>query len=123
MLTDLFLKEVNNRNLWNFELSSRESMKIAIWIDIGFQQRNRQISQNLNTCNFCSLPVLKAQCNFRAEKYTDAGIVINYDYSQNEDVFKTLTKVDIFQLYMSYDTFRFSIIRAVDIGQTYMFSL
>ena len=38
----VFMKEVNNQNLWNFELGSHENMNVPIWIIIGFQQRDRQ---------------------------------------------------------------------------------
>ena len=58
----VFLKEVNNQNLWNFELGSHENMNVPIWIIIGFQQRDRQDSQNLNNDTFCRLPVVSAQC-------------------------------------------------------------
>ena len=33
----IFMKEVNNQNLCNFELGSQESMNIPMWIIIGFQ--------------------------------------------------------------------------------------
>ena len=36
----VFMKEVNNQNLWNFELGSHENMNVPIWIIIGFQQRD-----------------------------------------------------------------------------------
>ena len=37
MLTGLFfLKELNNQNLWNFDMGSQESMNVPIWILIGF---------------------------------------------------------------------------------------
>ena len=32
----VFMKEVNNQNLWNFELVSHENMNVPIWIIIGF---------------------------------------------------------------------------------------
>ena len=56
------MKEVNNQNVWNFELVSHENMNVPIWITIGFQQRDRQDNQNLNNDNFCRLPVVSAQC-------------------------------------------------------------
>ena len=58
----VFMKEVNNQNLWNFELGSHENMNVPIWNIIGFQQRDRQDSQNLNNDTFCRLPVVRAQC-------------------------------------------------------------
>ena len=42
----VIMKEVKNQNLWNFDLGSQESMKVPIWTNIGFQQRDRQVSQN-----------------------------------------------------------------------------
>ena len=44
----IFVTEVSNQNLWNFELDSQESMNVPIWIIIGFQQQDRQDSQNWN---------------------------------------------------------------------------
>ena len=40
----VFMKEVNNQNLWNFELGSQESMNVPIRIILGFQERDRQDS-------------------------------------------------------------------------------
>ena len=56
----VFMKEVNNQNVWNFELGSQENINVPIWIIIGFQQRDRQHSQNLNNDTFCRLPVVSA---------------------------------------------------------------
>ena len=81
----VFMKEVINQNLWNFELGSQENMNVPIWIIIGFQQQDRQDSQNLNNDTFCRLPVVSAQCVIGTEKYPDAAILLNYDdddYSQ-----------------------------------------
>ena len=55
------MKEVNNQKLWNFELGSQESVIVPVWIILGFQQRDRQDSQNLNDDAFCRLPVASAQ--------------------------------------------------------------
>ena len=102
----VFMKEVNNQNVWNFELGSHENMNMPIWIIIGFQQRDRQDSQNLNNDTFCRLPVVSAQCIIGTEKYPDAGILLNYDdddysqgYHQIKEAFRALTKDDILQLY------------------------
>ena len=75
----VFMKEMNNQNVWNFELGSHENMNVPIWIIIGFQQRDRQDSQTLNNDTFCRLPVVSAQCIIGTEKYPDAGILLNYD--------------------------------------------
>ena len=58
----VFMKQVNNQNIWNFELGSHENMNVPIWIIIGFQQQDKQDSQNLNNDTFCRLPVVSAQC-------------------------------------------------------------
>ena len=71
----VFMKEVNNQNVWNFELGSHENMNVPIWIIIGFQQRDRQDSQNLNIDTFCRLPVVSAQSIIGTEKYPDVGIL------------------------------------------------
>ena len=65
----VFMKEVNNQNLWNFELGSQENMNVPRYIFIGFQQRDRQDSQNLNIDTFCRLPVTTAECIVGTEKY------------------------------------------------------
>ena len=70
----VFMKEVNNQNLWNFELGSQENMNVPIRLIIGFQQQDRQDSQNLNNDTFCKLPVVSAQCVIGTEKYPDTGI-------------------------------------------------
>ena len=40
----VFMKEVKNQNLWNFELGTIENLNVPKWIIIGFQQRDRQHS-------------------------------------------------------------------------------
>ena len=127
----LFTKEVNNQNVWNFELGSHENMNVPIWIIIGFQQRDRQDSQNLNNDTFCRLPVVSAQCIIGTEKYPDAGILLNYDdddysqgYHQIKEAFKALTKDDILQPYISEADFRRSNVAANDIGYNlYVFDI
>ena len=90
----VFLKEVNDQNLWNFELNSQESMNVPILIIIGVQQRNGQDSQNLNIDSFFRLPVVISECIIGTEKHPDSGILINYDdyfnqgYSQIKEAFR-----------------------------------
>ena len=127
----VFMKEVNNQNLWNFELGSHENMNMPIWIILGFQQRDRQDSQNLNNDTFCRLPVVSAQCIIGTEKYPDAGILLNYDdddysqgYHQIKEAFKALAKDDILQPYISEEDFRTSNVRAADVGYNlYVFDI
>ena len=116
------MKEVNNQNLWNFELQGQENMNVPIWITIGFQQQDRQDSQNLNNDTFCRLPVVSAQCVIGTEEYPDAGILLNYDvdysqgYGQIKEAFKALTKDDILQPYICEEDFRSSNVAANDVG-------
>ena len=125
------MKEVNNQILWNFELGSQENMNVPIWIIIGFQQQDRQDSQNFENDTFCRLPVVSAQCVIGTEKYPDAGILLNYtndDYSQSyhqiKEAFKALTKDDILQPYISEEDFRTSKVRAADVGYNlYLFDI
>ena len=125
------MKEVNNQNLWNFELGSQESMNVPIWIIIGFEQQDEQDSQDLNNDTFCKLPVVSAQCIIGTEKYPDAGISLSYDdddysegYHQIKEAFKALTKDDVLQPYISEQDFRFSNVRATDVGYNlYVFDI
>ena len=117
------MKELNNQNLGNFELGSQEPMNVPIWIILGFQQRDRQDSQNLNNETFCRLPVTSCQCLIGTEKYPHAGILLNYDdenysqgYGQIMEAFRALTKNDILQTYIGDTDFKSSNVRADDIG-------
>ena len=125
------MKEVNNQNLWNFELGSQENMNVPIWIIIGFQQQDRQDSQNLNKDAFYRLPIVSAQCIIGTEKYPDAGIILNYDdddyaqgYHESKEAFKALTTDDILQPYISEEDFRSSNDAANDVGYSlYVFDI
>ena len=127
----VFMKEVNNQTLWNFELGSQENMNVPIWIIIGFQQRDRQDSQNLKNDTFCRLPVVSAQCIIGTEKYPDANNLLNYDdddysqgYGQIKEALRALIKYDILQPYISDDKFRTSNVRADDVGYNlYLFDI
>ena len=122
----VFIKEKKNQKLWNFELGSQENMNVPLWIFVGFQQQDRQDSQNLNNDTFCGLPVVIAQCVIGTEKYPDAGILLKYDdddysegYHQNKEAFKALPKDDILQPYISEEDFRTSNVRAADFDIRY----
>ena len=98
----VFMKEVNNQILLNFELVSFESMNNPIWILMGFQKQYRQDSQNLNNDIFCRLLVTSGQCRIGTDKYCDAAILLNYDdddnsqdYGRIDEAFRSLTKGDI----------------------------
>ena len=118
-----FMKEVNNQNLWNFELGIQENMNVPICIIIRFQQRDRQDSQNLNSDTFCRLPVVSPQCVNGTEIDPDAGILLNYDdddyshgYAQIKEAFTALTKDNNLQPYIGFDDFRSSNFKVDDVG-------
>ena len=76
---------------------------MCLMIIIGFQEGDRQDSQNLKNDTFCRLPVTSAQCFIGMKKYVDAAILLNYDdvndYSQGdtqiEEFLRTSTEDDV----------------------------
>ena len=111
----VFMKEVNTQNLWSFEIGTHEGVNIPIWIIIGFQQRERQDSQNMNNDTFYRPPVTSAQGIIAPEKYPDSAFLLKYDdddynqgYGQIKEAFKAQTKDDILQPYKSDNDFRSS---------------
>ena len=121
------MKEVKNQNLWIFELGGQKSVNIPIWVFIGFQQRNRQNSQNFNTDTFFRLPVTSAHCVIGTGKNPDGGVLLNYDvddysqgYGQIKEVFRALTKDDILQPIISDHDFRSPNVRADDVGYIFI---
>ena len=71
------MEEVNTQNLWSFDLETHDGINIPIRIVIGFQQIERQDSQNMKNGSFFRPPVTSAQCIIRTEKYLDSAILIN----------------------------------------------
>ena len=105
------MKEIYIQNLWIFKLGSQESMNDPLWMNVVFQQRDRQDSQSVNIDTFKRLSVISAQCIIGTENYLDAAILINFDdfslrFGQFEEVFRALTKDDILQPYISDHDFR-----------------
>ena len=94
-----------------------------LWKNIGFQQRDRQNSKDLNDDTFCRLPVTSCQANIRTENYSQSGILLNYDdddksqgYSRIKEAFRALTEENIKHSYISDNDFRSSNVRADDVG-------
>ena len=121
-----FYERVEYSESMEFELGSQESMNVPLWIFIGFQQKDRQDSQNLKKYTFCRLPVISAQGIFETEKYPDDSILLNYDddyyshgYGQNNEASRALTKNDILQLFIRDTDFRSPNIRVDDVGYKY----
>ena len=111
----VFMKELKTQNLWNFELGKQEGINVPIWIIIGFQQQDRQNSQNENNDTFYRPSVTSTQCIIGTEKYPDSSFLLNYDnddynqgYGQIKQAFRALTKDDILQPYIFDHDFRSS---------------
>ena len=106
-------------------------MNVPIWTFIGFQQRDRQDSQNLNKDTFCRLPVTRAQAIIGKAKYPDSNILLNFDdddysqgYCQIEEACTDSTKDDLIQPYISYYKIRSSNVSADDVGYNlYVFDI
>ena len=73
------MKKVSSQNPWNFELSSHEKLNALIWINVGFQRKNKTKFAKPDYDTFCRLPVISAQCTIGTENYLDAGILLIYD--------------------------------------------
>ena len=104
-------------------MGSQETMNVFKWIILGFQQRYRQDSQNLNIDTLCKLAVTSSQCIIGTENYPNAGILLNHDdddysqgYTQNKEASRASTKDDILQPYISLDILGSSNIRIDDVG-------
>ena len=122
------MKKVYYQNLWNFKLGSQESMNIPIWINIGFQQRKIQDSQNLVDDVFHRLPVTRAQCIFGTEKNQDAGKLLYCDvddYSQGygliREAFRALTKMTSLNLIYHMMILELQTLGLMMLAKTYTF--
>ena len=72
----VFLKELNIQISWTFELGTKEGLNIPIWINVGFQQQDRQDSQNLNNDTLYRPPVTSGQCIFSLEKSLECKFIL-----------------------------------------------
>ena len=109
----ILMREVNTRKLWTLELRTAERMNAPSWIIVGVQQRDRQNSKELNFDTFYRPPVTSAQCLTGTEKHPGSAILVKYHddeyspgYCQIEEVFRALTKDDIFKPFLSDHYFR-----------------
>ena len=91
----VFMQEVKNQKLWQFQIGVEEGINIPILILIGFQQQDRENSQNLIKDTSGRLPVTSAQCIIGTEIKPDSAILLNYDdddcshgYHQIKEVFR-----------------------------------
>ena len=108
----VFMTEVITQNFWTFELAIQEGINVSMWIYVVFQENERQHDQNSNNDTFYRMPVTSCQCIVGTEKYADSAVLLNYDddvcsqgYGQIKETFKTLTKDNILQPYISEHDF------------------
>ena len=111
----LFIKNKNPQSFWNFELGTQEVINVPIRIFVGFQEVDRQNSQNLNNDTFCRPPVTSAHVVIGKERYPDNSVLINYDndvypqaYGQIKEAFKALKQDEFLQPYISEHDIRSS---------------
>ena len=75
----VFKKEVKTQKFWTFEITSQGRLNVPIWNIVGFQQQNRQDSQNLSNDTFYRPRVASAQCLIGTEKNPDSAVWLNYN--------------------------------------------
>ena len=73
----VFMKKLNTQNLWHFDLQTEEEILFPIWINIAFQQKDRQDSQNIKNGLHYRPPVTSAQCNIGTEKCSGSAILLS----------------------------------------------
>ena len=105
---NIFMKKANSRNLWTFELITKKRKNIPTWVFVGFQQKDRQGSQNVDNDTLYRPPVTSTQCIIGTETNPDAAKNLAYDdgfysqgYGQTKEVFRFLTKDDTLNPYIS----------------------
>ena len=82
---DLVYERIKHTEFWNFELRTRESINVPIWIFVDFQQMDEQSAQNLNNDTFYRPPVTSAHVVIGTKMYPGNSLSLNYeddDYSQ-----------------------------------------
>ena len=96
-------------------MGTGEVINLPIWIIVGFQQRERQESQNLNNDTLYRPAVISAQCIIGTEKFSDSALLLNFiddeynkAYGQTKEAFKALRKDAILQLSIIDNDFRSS---------------
>ena len=109
------MQEVENQKVWQFHLGTEEGVSIPIFIIFGFQQQDRENSQNLKNDTLCRLLVTSAQSIIGNQKLPDSAFFLNYDddeYSQGngeiKEAFRASTKDDILKPLIFEHDFRSS---------------
>ena len=85
----VFRKDVNTNKNWTFELgNSGEST--PTFVIVGFQARNKIVSQTHDDATFDRLPVSNAVCKIGSGKHPDDGIECDYDRDKYDQAYSEI---------------------------------
>ena len=123
----VFRKDVNTNNNWTFELSN-SGESTSIFVNVGFQARNKIDSQTHDNAVFDQIPISNAVCKLGSEKYPDDGTECDYDgdkfiqaYSEIENFYQLKGEtnllnpfIDLYKLRGSYKFYVFDLSKQKD---------
>ena len=79
----MFFCQKKTQKTWQFQIGTQKGINVPNFIFIGFQQPDREASQNLNKHSFCRLPVTSAQYAIGTEKNRHSAIILYYTYEDH----------------------------------------
>ena len=108
----VFRKDVNTNNNWTFELgNSGEST--PTFVIVGFQARNKFVSQTHDNATFDRLSVSIVICKIGSEKYPDDGKEFDYNrdkydqaYSEIENFYQLKSETNLLKPFIDLHKFR-----------------
>ena len=86
----VFRKDVNTNNNWTFELGNSNNESCPLFVKVGFQARNKIVSQTHDNATFDKLPISNAVCKIGSEKYPDDGIECDYDRDKYDQAYSEI---------------------------------
>ena len=112
----IFRKDVNTNSNWTFELGSaggEAAQSCPTFVIVGFQARNKIVSQVHDNAVFDRLPISNAVCKIGSEKYPDDGIECDYDrdkydqaYSEIENFYHLNSETNLLNPFIDLHKFR-----------------
>ena len=109
----VFRKDVNTNNYWTFELGNSNNGSCPIFVNVGFQARNKIDSQTHDNATFDKIPISNAVCKKGSEKYPDDGIECDYDrdiydqaYSEIENFYHLKSETNLLNPFIDLHKFR-----------------
>ena len=85
----VFRKDVNTNSNWTFELGNAGT-STPTFVIVGFQARNKIVSQVHDNAVFDRLPISNAVCKIGSEKYPDDGIECDYDRDKYDQAYSEI---------------------------------